>query len=265
VVAVADLRMSITILSLGAGVQSTTVLLMADRGEIERPVEAIFADTGWEPAAVYAHLDWLRANVSIPIVTVSAGNLRGDALASNSLAWMPMFVKNADGGDGMLRRQCTTNYKIAPIRRRVRELMAEHGVKRAVQQFGISLEEAVKRMRTSDVKYLDHSYPLVDRRMTRDDCKLWLVRNGYPVPPKSSCVGCPLHNSAHWADMKRNRPDEWADAVAFDEGIRDRRGKFGGVYLHRQRIPLRLVALSTPGERGQLSLFDDECHGVCGV
>jgi hypothetical protein len=33
-------------------VQSTTLALMAARGEIEPPDCAIFADTGWEPAAI---------------------------------------------------------------------------------------------------------------------------------------------------------------------------------------------------------------------
>lgn len=36
------------ILSLGAGVQSSTLALMAEHGEIEKPDYAIFADTGWE-------------------------------------------------------------------------------------------------------------------------------------------------------------------------------------------------------------------------
>ena len=49
------------VISLGAGVQSTTMLLMAARGEIEpKPKYAIFADTGWEPRAVYQHLEWLE-------------------------------------------------------------------------------------------------------------------------------------------------------------------------------------------------------------
>ena len=44
-------------LSLGAGVQSTTLALMASHGEIgPMPDCAIFADTGWEPQAVYDHL-----------------------------------------------------------------------------------------------------------------------------------------------------------------------------------------------------------------
>ena len=45
------------ILSLGAGVQSSTLALMAVRGEIEMPEAAIFADTGAEPKSVYEYLD----------------------------------------------------------------------------------------------------------------------------------------------------------------------------------------------------------------
>ena len=37
-------------LSLGAGVQSSTLLLMAREGELELDA-AVFADTRWEPAA----------------------------------------------------------------------------------------------------------------------------------------------------------------------------------------------------------------------
>src|SRR5688572_32281679 len=47
------------ILSLGAGVQSTALALLAARGELPLPEAAIFADTGWESAVTYAHLDWL--------------------------------------------------------------------------------------------------------------------------------------------------------------------------------------------------------------
>jgi len=40
-------------LSLGAGIQSSTVLLLACEGVIPRFDVALFADTGWEPRAVY--------------------------------------------------------------------------------------------------------------------------------------------------------------------------------------------------------------------
>jgi hypothetical protein len=49
------------IISLGAGVQSSTMALMAARGLIlPRPIGAIFADTQDEPASVYRWLDRAR-------------------------------------------------------------------------------------------------------------------------------------------------------------------------------------------------------------
>ncbi len=42
---------TIRALSLGAGVQSTTLALLAVEGVLPMPDVAIFADTGWEPAA----------------------------------------------------------------------------------------------------------------------------------------------------------------------------------------------------------------------
>src|SRR5690606_3623733 len=76
-----DLR----VLSLGAGVQSTALALMAAHGEFEHaPDCAIFADTGWEPRDVYEHLDRLERELPFPMYRVSAGNIRKDALASKN-------------------------------------------------------------------------------------------------------------------------------------------------------------------------------------
>ena len=66
----------IRVLSLGAGVQSTVVALMAERGDI-LPIDcAIFADTQSEPSGVYRHLDWLSGALSYPVHRVSRGSLR---------------------------------------------------------------------------------------------------------------------------------------------------------------------------------------------
>ena len=67
------------ILSLGAGVQSSTILLMACRGEFPKPDVAIFADTGWETNATYMHLEWLKVEAGkhgIPVIVVGLGNIR---------------------------------------------------------------------------------------------------------------------------------------------------------------------------------------------
>lgn len=80
-------------LSLGAGVQSTTLFLLSAEGVLPRLDGAIFADTGWEPAAVYEHLDRLEREVArpagIPIHRVSAGNIRDDVLDPNKQRSLP--------------------------------------------------------------------------------------------------------------------------------------------------------------------------------
>lgn len=281
---------ALRVLSLGAGVQSTTVLLMALSGEFpDRLDAAIFADTGWEPRAVYEHLAWLEGKAregGIPVHRVSSGNLRQDLLDAVAgkqarVANPPFYVKNRDAAGeyatpdrgGMLWRSCTTEYKVQPIRRKLRAL-AEAIVGSArlpagcvEQWFGISFDEW-RRMRTSDVAYIVNCYPLVERRLTRQGCILWLRRRGYKIPPKSACLGCPYHSNATWREMKQKCRKEWEDTAAFDRAIRRGiPGVKGEAFVHRSMVPLDLVDLRTDEERGQLALpgFEDECSGHCGV
>lgn len=264
------------VLSLGAGVQSTTLLLLANHGELPGgPVDcAIFADTGWEPKVVYEHLDWLESVSAIPIHRTSRGNLRRDAMdhTLSHAAAMPVYVDGAKGA-AIANRQCTREFKIRPIERKLRELL---GVSRrarlrpnAVESLlGLSLDE-VGRMKPSRQPWITVSWPLIDLRMTRHDCLLWLQRHGYPEPPKSACIGCPFHSDAYWRQLFESSPDEWDDACDFDDALRDGRAATQAIkypaYLHRSLIPLRQVDLSTPVDRGQLDLFQAECEGMCGV
>jgi len=266
---------ALRVLSLGAGVQSSTVLLMSLAGELPRLDAAIFADTGWEPAAVYAHLGRLEQAAQaagLPVYRVTAGNIRDDVLAGdNTRNAMPFFVEGADGRAALMRRKCTAYYKITPIRRKVRELYEQAGKPPVEQWMGISLDE-VERMRSSDVGYIRIAYPLVDARMTRWDCQRWLEAHGWADVPKSACIGCPFHGDDQWRDL-RSRPAEWADAVAFDKAVRTpeaQRSKTQAfmdnpVYLHRSLRPLDQVDLSTEEDHGQLNLFVNECEGLCGV
>src|SRR5688500_16994503 len=72
------------VLSLGAGVQSSTLYLMAVAGEFgtERPEVAVFADTQWEPRSVYTWLDRLEeiGGAIVPIKRVTAGSVRDSVL-----------------------------------------------------------------------------------------------------------------------------------------------------------------------------------------
>lgn len=292
-------------ISLGAGMQSTTLALMAAHGEIGPiPDCAIFADTGWEPKAVYEHLEWLMSpNVlPFPVHIVSAGNIRDDLLAAgegNRWASIPAFAKTAtpaasvvpvfdedDDGKlieigrrstsretvsiGMIRRQCTSDYKITPIRRKIRELSGltrkkspDHAV--VETWIGISCDE-IMRAKPSFEAWQAKRFPLIERRMSRQDCLAWLRRHDYPEPPKSACVGCPFHDNRRWRDLRDHDPDAWAEATEVDHALRTGlRGIRGEVYLHRSCVPLEEVDLSSAADCGQLDLWPNECEGMCGV
>jgi hypothetical protein len=266
------------VLSLGAGVQSSCLLLLSLAGELPRVDAAVFADTGWEPRAVYQHLARLEAaaaEAGVPVYRVSAGNLRRDALdPRHRFASMPLHVRREDGRRGMVRRQCTREYKITPIRRQVRQLWQAAGRPPVEQWLGISLDET-HRMRTSDVANITNVYPLIDLRMTGGDCQQWLTAHGWTEVPKSACVGCPFRSDARWRELRDTSPTEWADAVAFDRAIRAghrRHGRpalRGRAFLHRSLVPLDRVDLRpTPrqgsgGEPGEG--FGNHCQGVCGT
>jgi len=82
----------LNVLSLGAGVQSTALLLLSIRSEIERLDCAIFADTGWEPQSVYTHLAWLEeeaAAAGMPVYRVRRGDLRRTRFAHRSAGGRP--------------------------------------------------------------------------------------------------------------------------------------------------------------------------------
>jgi hypothetical protein len=249
---------------------------MAQRGDIAPFDCAIFADTKSEPAAVYRHLDWLRDELGFPVHMTSRGSLRQeilDASAGKRGAWgrPPLFIVNPDGSQGMTRRQCTGDYKIDPIMRKVRELAGvprrSPGPRQVIveQAIGISLDEA-HRMRDARFRWVRHVHPLIDLGMTRQACLRWLSDHGYPEPPKSACTFCPFHSDAMWREMKENDPESFADAVAVDDALRSGHHFMlrGTPYLHRQRVPLRDVDL-TDYRSLNGDLFGEECEGVCGV
>ena len=265
-----------TVISLGAGVQSSAMAIMAAKGDLP-PVDcAIFADTGYEPKMVYAYLDLLKKILPFPIHLVAKGNIKTDMLNSiengTRFPTAPFFTKNVDTGKkGMLRRQCTNDYKIQPIRQKIRKLCnvakGKHFPKdKYVEQWiGISTDEA-QRMKPARDKYIYNRHPLIEANLSRQDCLDYLKKNDIPLPEKSACIVCPYHNDAYWHFMKTERPSEFADAVEFDKKIRQgSRSIKDEVFLHRKCIPLDEVEFNKKETDKQLDMFNNECEGMCGV
>ena len=269
----------LTVISLGGGVQSSVLALMAAEGGVRpMPDFAVFADTGWEPQAVYDHLEWLETQLPFPVRRVSAGDIRADLLAGvnstgQSFSSIPVYIRSLDGGStSIARRQCTREYKLSPIEQELRDLLGL-GYRERVPEglfvdlwIGISSDEVI-RMKHSRQRWIAHRWPLVEQKLSRGDCRTWFgERHPGRKLPRSACIGCPYHTDGEWREMRRSDPVSWSDAVLVDHALRatERAKRFGGeVYLHKSRRPLEEAPLDA--ETGQLSLFAEECEGMCGV
>jgi hypothetical protein len=266
---------TIRFISFGAGVQSTTLLMAAERGDVgPRPDCAIMSDTGWERQKVYDHVAELRRRVSIPIYTVSAGNLRqailDNAANGTRVAAVPWFLTGEKGKRGKGKRTCTADYKIAPVVAKLRELL---GVKKGApvpkgvvveQWLGISTDE-IERVAVSQRRWIVNRYPLIEAGFSRQRCVEWMQERQISAP-KSSCAGCPFTTDAEWREMRDNNPTEWADAVMIDRALRaNSKTKIRAQqFMHRSRLPLDEAPLDEDDRQGVFG-FKNECKGYCGT
>lgn len=318
-------------LNLGAGVDSTALLIASLEGVVERVDAAVFADTGWEPSEVYEHLDALErfaGEAGVPVYRVSHGNLRDDVLNPGVFATIPCFVKLteespwpsvfgrcpscrgfqmvSDGDDlcpdcagtgqvptawelrsgivriGRVLRQCTPKYKVDPVSKKVRELLGARaytegcrycestgqrvapwdtqkrrgpcsvcrgtGERQRVgsvpqgaaceQWIGFDASETERATNIGFPAYSTPRWPLMELGWRRQDCIDWLAERGWKGVSRSSCLGCPFHDDETWVEMADQRPDEFAEQVAFDRDFRHADGLRGERFLHASCLPL---------------------------
>ena len=256
-----------TVISLGAGVQSSAMLLMSDRGLIERADYAVFSDTQAEPKEVYEWLEFLKSKVSIPIHVTTKGSLEEDMFNGKHFASVPFFSLMPDGKVGMLRRQCTYEYKIVPMHQFVRrEMGCKKGERikkygRVLMLIGISRDEPL-RAKCSREKWIDHKHPLLDMGMRREGCIEYVEKEIGRTPPRSACMFCPYHNDNEWRRLKETDRESFMRAVEYEKRLQKLKRWKGKPFLHRSCVDLATVDFSNTN---QLNMFNNECEGMCGV
>lgn len=208
---------TIRVLSLGAGVQSTTLLLMACEGKFVPGLDAaIFADTRWEPSAVYRHLGKLSAaaaEAGIPVFVISKGDLRADLLNPDKMSIIPAFTLAPDGNRGMQGRKCTVNYKLVPIRRQTRFMLGGRAV-------------------TSACRFCDG---------TGQRIAPWRVKRGNPV--LGTCSVCDGQREV--TRVGQPARDRWAEAwVGFSTDEIGRVSSHADTRYSRSRYPLLELGMS---------------------
>ncbi len=201
--------MNKTIVNLGFGRQSSllAVLLAEKHPKLkkywENGFEIVAADTGEEKIESYNFLyDELipylqKYNVEVIIVS--------KPITHKSLNLYDDYWRGY-GIPTRRFRSCTAKYKINPIRKYLRTKYGKSVTFKML--FGITTEEADRRMRDSDVKYAKNIYPLVyDYPITAGQCTKELNDRGlYPV--KSGCFFCPFGTPRKFIDYVSDKPDQ---------------------------------------------------------
>ena len=274
------------VINLGGGVQSSTMLMMANRGLLaggSQPDFAVFADTGNEPSSVYRMVDWLKNNSSIPVRIVRHKTSITESLTSRddksayafNIPWHT--VSNSDGSKGMSKRTCTNRWKIQPIEKEIRWML---GLKRITKQSGIKVEQwigistdEIERVSVSRTYWSTLRHPLIEANMSRSDCHTWWAENiGDSAPPlaRSACVVCPYHTAEEWIVLAETEPELFAEACEIENTFNRLQNEDGyddvQRYLHRNRVPLaQAVEQDLEKQNTETPLFAraGECTGNC--
>lgn len=265
----------IKVFSYGGGVQSTAALVLAAQGRIdyqtflfcnvgddsEHPDTLAYVEQVAKPYAQAQGLElielkryWRQGERAGQVST-----LYGLLTDPKRVSPGGIPVRLQSGAPAM--RACTNDFKIDIVDR----WLKEHGAKEqgAMVGLGISSDEFLRARNDSGIEWKKLDYPLLDMRLTRQDCLNIIESAGLPEPPKSSCWFCPYHSITAWRKLRDTRPDLFQKSCDLEALLRKRsheRGR-GELYMTDRRKPL---AEAIAGQ--QDSMFDDACEsGYCMV
>ena len=250
-------------ISYGGGVQSTALLVLAARREIDYRT-AIFANVGddAEHPATLAYVRDVAAayaesnGIDLRVIRKRRRDGSDDSLMARidrGTITVPIPMRmGTSGAPG--NRACTAEFKVRPIASELKRMGATKADP-AVVALGISLDEFHRMRSESGIPHERLAYPLVERRMDRAACVALIEREGLPVPPKSSCFFCPFHDKQAWRRLLRESPDLFRAAVAIERRMNERRAAFGKdpVWMTDALRPLDEAVT----EDGQLGMFED--------
>jgi hypothetical protein len=254
--------------SYGGGVQSTAMLVLTALGRIDVDV-FIFANVGDDSenpdtldhvrnyAMPYAEAHGIELVERRRILRTGVERTLLEEIRTQDRS-IPIPVRMGAGGFG--RKLCTSRFKIAVVRRELVRRRATQDDPPTVA-IGFSVDELERAGAGPGPDPRDPTrivtYPLLDLGLSRADCRRLITEAGLPMPPKSACYFCPLHDREAWRRIRRDQPDQWDTAVEVDVIVRDRAARLGrgAMGLVSPTVPLPLAV------DDQLALFGDGCDG----
>ncbi len=202
------------VLSFGAGLNSTALLVFLV--EKNYPLdEVVFADTGGEVPETYAHLkivDTYLHKHGIPLTILRSKN-----------GTLYDTCKRRKVTPSQIWRWSTRDYKITPIYAHYRSFGLPVN-----QYLGIAFEER-DRMKESGVSFVKNIFPLVENKLTRQDCTdiICLADFDFPMPVRSGCFFCPFNSLSRWTEIFEKHKDLFIRAKELEENSK---------YFPKQRL-----------------------------
>jgi hypothetical protein len=243
--------------SYGGGVQSVAIGVLIGQQRLPRPSLAGIADTGREVQTTWAYLDTVmqpfldRHCPGLRIEVVPHSLSRVDVFDNSGLTLMPAYTRTENGmglfgmtyKDGRLPAFCSGEWKRDTMERwyRLRD------VEECQQWIGYSADE-MWRVKNAHRPWCQPRHPLIELKLTREDCKRIITEAGLPLPHKSRCWCCPHQDAEEWREVK-SRPEEFAAAVALEAEVNARDPDHGGeLFLYSGRVPLSMATFD--GDEG---------------
>jgi len=199
-------------LSMGAGVQTTAILLKFWRRYTNGYI--IFADTGDEKKETY----WYVENYLKPFCKekglrwVTVHHKHKFSLMEWCIKRKILPIRS--------RRWCTADFKVKPINRFVRSIGATRK-NPVIEDIGFSLDESYRLHPSKyDVKYVKKEYPLLDNHLTRNDCYTIIKNHGWPLPVKSGCDFCPYTKRKDMRKLRAEDPKRFHKIVLMEQNDR---------------------------------------------
>ena len=117
-------------------------------------------------------------------------------------------------------RWCTDKFKRSPLNKLAKSMGATK-TNPMVKALCISLDESDRvnenTAKLKEPKYIKLEYPLLDRKLTREDCKKIILDAGLPLPVKSGCWFCPFAKKEEWRRLKIEKPELFQQAIIMEQ------------------------------------------------
>ena len=270
------------ILSYGAGVQSTALVLMSCEnaraaGDPPYPLvpvydAVIYCDLGLEPPWVISQLEFAQnacrdAGIFFKVLDTKLYQHFLENFGERRTISIPWWTLRDDGKKSKMPRNCTIDFKVQEITNYVRwellgykkgQRLKPEDVKGHQMHMGFGIEEQ-HRCHENPHQLFVNRFPLVEMGMDRAACYGYILENWGLKTKASACAFCPFHRNFFFQYLKQYAPESYRAVLKVDNLLRDKTPKppmDSDLFVSRSRKRLEDL---TPEDCN-----DAECFEYCG-